>query len=54
VPDARKVFEDLLEQGVLIRDVSHNPILANCLRVTVGLESENDAFLEGMRKTLSV
>jgi len=54
VPDARKVFEGLLEQGILIRDVSHYPLLANCLRVTVGLESENDAFLEGMRKTLSV
>jgi histidinol-phosphate aminotransferase len=54
VPDSRKVFGDLLEQGILIRDVSHYPLLANCLRVTVGLESENDAFLEGMKKTLSV
>jgi histidinol-phosphate aminotransferase len=54
VPDSRKVFDGLLKQGILIRDVSHYPLLANCLRVTVGLESENDAFLEGMRKTLSV
>jgi len=54
VPDSRKLFEGLLEQGILIRDVSHYPLLANCLRVTVGLESENEAFLEGMRKTLSV
>jgi len=52
VPDARKVFEDLLEQGVLIRDVSHNPLLANCLRVTVGLEDENEAFLKALRGIL--
>ncbi len=53
VPDSGKVFEGLLEQGILIRDVSHYPLLANCLRVTVGLESENKAFLEAVRKTLS-
>ncbi len=52
VPDARKVFEDLLEQGILIREVSHYPLLANCLRVTVGLEDENDAFLKVMRGIL--
>jgi histidinol-phosphate aminotransferase len=54
VPDSRKVFEGLLEQGILIRDVSHYPLLRDCLRVTVGLESENDAFLGGMRETLSL
>lgn len=53
VPDSRKVFEGLLEQNILIRDVSHDPLLSDCLRVTVGLESENEAFLEAMRKTLS-
>jgi histidinol-phosphate aminotransferase len=54
VLDSCRVFDGLLEQGILIRNVSHYPLLANCLRVTVGLESENDAFLEGMRKTLNV
>jgi histidinol-phosphate aminotransferase len=52
VPDARKVFEGLLEQGILIRDVSHYPLLADCLRVTVGLEGENDAFLKALRGIL--
>jgi histidinol-phosphate aminotransferase len=52
VPDARKVFEGLLEQGILIRDVSHYPQLADCLRVTVGLEDENNAFLEALRGIL--
>jgi histidinol-phosphate aminotransferase len=52
VPDARKVFEGLLEQGILIRDVSHYPLLADCLRVTVGLEGENNAFLKALRGIL--
>jgi histidinol-phosphate aminotransferase len=54
VPDSRKVFDGLLEQSILIRDVSHYPLLANCLRVTVGLESENDAFLTGLSRIMNV
>ena len=54
VPDARKVFEGLLEQGILIRDVSHYPQLADCLRVTVGLKSENEAFLKALRQVLNL
>jgi len=53
VPDSRKVFDGLLEQGILIRDVSHYPLLANCLRVTVGLESENDAFMKALKRILN-
>jgi len=52
VPDSRRVFDGLLEQGILIRDVSHYPLLANCLRVTVGLEDENSTFLKALRGIL--
>ncbi|MGQ0465951.1 MAG: histidinol-phosphate transaminase [Sporichthyaceae bacterium] len=44
--DAAVVWQGLLDQGVLIRDVG----LPGMLRVTVGLPEENDAFLDALRK----
>lgn len=41
-------WQQFLDCGVLIRDVG----VAGHLRVTVGLDSENDAFLEAARKVL--
>jgi histidinol-phosphate aminotransferase len=52
VPDAKRAFEGLLKKGILVRDVSHYPLLADCLRVTVGLEGENNAFLKALRGIL--
>jgi len=48
----RPVFEELYQQGILIRDVSAYPMLSNCLRVTVGTPSENDRFVAALRKIL--
>ena len=44
-----EVFRDLYEQGVLVRDVSTFPMLAGCLRVSVGTPEENDRFLTALR-----
>jgi histidinol-phosphate aminotransferase len=50
VPDADRVFDGLLERDVLVRSYSNHPRLANCLRVTIGLAEENDAFLAALRE----
>ena len=50
--DGRAVWKSLLSRGVLIRDFSRWPRLDECLRVTVGTPSENDAFLDALRGTL--
>ncbi|HVR70712.1 MAG TPA: histidinol-phosphate transaminase [Vicinamibacteria bacterium] len=50
--DPRRVFEDLYARGVLVRDVSAYPRLRRCLRVTVGGEEENAAFLGALRASL--
>lgn len=50
--DGRAVWKALLSRGVLIRDFSRWPRLDECLRVTVGTPSENDAFLAALRGTL--
>ena len=44
--DASALFKQLMESGILIRDLSNHPRLKNCLRVTIGTPSENKAFLE--------
>ncbi|MDX1584745.1 MAG: aminotransferase class I/II-fold pyridoxal phosphate-dependent enzyme, partial [Thermoanaerobaculia bacterium] len=45
VNDARAVFDGLLENDVLVRNVSTAPGLENCLRVSVGTRKDNDRFL---------
>lgn len=42
------LFHRLLERGVLVRDFSSLPRLDGCLRVTIGTDEENDAFLEAL------
>jgi histidinol-phosphate aminotransferase len=48
VDDAHRVFDDLLSEGVLVRDFSTRPRLGGCLRVTIGTPDENDAFLTAL------
>jgi histidinol-phosphate aminotransferase len=38
------LMQYLVEQGILIRDVSTYPLLENCLRVGIGTARENDAL----------
>jgi histidinol-phosphate aminotransferase len=53
VPDAAKAFEGLKAHGVLVKNVSKmHPLLANCLRLTVGTHDENTRMLEGLRASL--
>ncbi len=41
-------------RGVLVKDVSRmHPVLAGCLRMTVGAPEENDALLAALRGTLA-
>ena len=51
-PDSKKVFKELKELGVLVRDVSGYHLLENHLRVNVGSKEENDLFIESLKKVL--
>jgi histidinol-phosphate aminotransferase len=46
--DAGACFRRLLAAGVLVRDVSAQPGLAGCLRVSVGLPMDNDRLLQAL------
>ena len=53
VPDAKRVFEGMRARGVLIKNVSGlHPLLANCIRITVGTPEENPQTLAALRGAL--
>lgn len=45
---AADLWQGLLDRGILVRDCSSWPRLAGCLRVTVGTEAENSAFIDAI------
>lgn len=49
----RAVWQGLLDRGVLVRDCSGWPRLADCLRVTIGTPDENRIFLDSLQEVLS-
>ncbi|TNJ37394.1 histidinol-phosphate transaminase [Prosthecochloris vibrioformis] len=53
VPEAEALFRTLMQQGILVRNVSGYPLMQNCLRFNIGLEQENDLLLANIRETLS-
>jgi histidinol-phosphate aminotransferase len=53
VPDAPGSFEGMKSQGVLVKHVSGlHPLLANCLRLTVGTPEQNQRMLAALAATL--
>lgn len=53
VPHATRAFAGLRQRGVLVKNVSTmHPLLANCLRLTVGTPAENDALLAALPPSL--
>ena len=50
VPDAAAAFAGLKQRGVLVKNVSAmHPLLANCLRLTVGTPDENELLFDALR-----
>ena len=51
---AAHTIDYLREQGVLIKNLDGtSPLLADCLRVTIGTGAENTAFLEALEGSLA-
>ncbi|MDI9309470.1 MAG: histidinol-phosphate transaminase [Limnohabitans sp.] len=45
VDDASKRYNQLLADGIVVRNRSNQPLLENCLRITVGTKEENNKLL---------
>lgn len=53
VPDAKRAFAGMKQRGVLVKNVEGlHPLLANCLRLTVGTPEENTLMLAALAASL--
>lgn len=52
VPDAAATYQALLARDIVVRRQDHLPLLAGCLRVSVGTPQENSAFLSALADSL--
>ncbi len=53
VSDAARTFAGMKQRGVLVKNVSSlHPLLANCLRLTVGTPDENTLMLDALKASL--
>jgi histidinol-phosphate aminotransferase len=50
IPGARKIYHELLELGIVVRDRSSAPGCSDCLRITVGTKEQNDKLLDTLDK----
>jgi histidinol-phosphate aminotransferase len=54
IQDARKVYEYLLTKGIVVRDRSNVKLCDNCLRITIGTESENTLLVDAIGEWLDL
>ncbi len=53
VPDAKRAFEGMKQRGVLVKPIAGlHPLLANCLRLTVGTPEENTLMIDALKASL--
>jgi len=53
VPDAKRAFDGMKARGVLVKHIAGlHPLLANCLRLTVGTPDENELMLRALKESL--
>jgi len=49
---SKEIFEALFARGILVRDVSAYPRLANCLRISIGSPEQNDRMLAALKESV--
>jgi histidinol-phosphate aminotransferase len=53
VKNANVIFDGIKRHGILIKNLNKgHPMLKDCLRVTVGLQEENNKFIAALRETI--
>ena len=51
--EPRRVYEELLDKGILIRDISGYPMMRDYFRVSVGTADENDELIAALTEIFS-
>jgi histidinol-phosphate aminotransferase len=54
VDDAENVYQYLLNKGIVVRNRSNATLCDNCLRITIGSESENSILLQALNNYSTV
>lgn len=49
VDDAAKTYNELVDQGIIIRDRSKVTLCEGCLRITIGTQKENETLLNALK-----
>ena len=53
VPDSKHAFEGMKARGVLVKHIAGlHPLLANCLRLTVGTPEENEQMIHALKESI--
>jgi len=53
VPDSKRVFEGMKARRVLVKNIAGiHPLLANCVRLTVGTPEENVLMMQALKESL--
>ena len=53
VPDSARAFDGMKARGVLVKNIAGlHPLLANCLRLTVGTPEENTLMIDALKASL--
>ncbi len=50
VDDANKRYNQILEKGIVIRNRTNDALCENCLRITIGTESENQKLIKVLKE----
>lgn len=50
VTDAKRIYQYLLDKGIVVRDRSNVSLCEGCLRITVGTAAENDALINAFKQ----
>lgn len=50
VNDAQRVYDYLVDQGIIVRNRTRVQLCENCLRITIGSRKENNELIGAMRK----
>ena len=51
--DSNRIYNKLIVEGIIVKNLNIPPLMPNCMRVTVGNHKENEAFLRALKSVIS-
>ena len=51
--DSNRIYNKLVAEGIIVKNLNIPPLMPNCMRVTVGNRKENEAFLRALKRVIS-